>query len=687
MGSMDKKIRVNFSGDGAALLRDRISEKLKEFMGDYTDDVLVEYVIVLLRNGRDKEEARNELNVFLGDDSDSFVSWLWDHLATNLDLYVQPQETHTDEVARTNPTLVEQTGGNESRHMDSEPQKVKPDNSYRGRHKREWKDVVRDVSHQPPLRSSVVVNIHQEKKTLCNISRARRSPSPQSPQLKKRSQHDEQQHVKRDTVSQASSGAPRRLLQFAMRDAFRTLRPSGVVKEPSQKRLRSVVSTSTEDASLVDRPRRLQSIARVPNPMATVLKAVQEAAGVVKVKSSRSVFDRLGRDMDASLITEQVTEFRDAAFEDDKFEELNAIQVQNHSNYPQRSKYCGHSGPMNMTEHEAGLTSDLMSDDEGYDDTNVVDHRVMNVSQTGTSCRSKGEDSLMSKYSGAKDNDKSVSAANTSLKIVNISVNVNAWRHPHYQEPRDAVMDNQKSVQNNEKNAGKFGAKLMKEVSKPVSAGNGNRDDEKAKPAGDIHQEPQKPPSSASGSYTAGRPLEDADSRTIFVSNVHFAATKDSLSRHFNKFGEVLKVVIVTDAATGQPTGSAYVEFMRKEAADNGLSLDGTSFMSRILKVMKRSSSNQEANPITTWPRIAHCSPYAAGRFSRAAFPRGTPAAFRPQLHVKPGARSLQWKRDAQASPAESSAAVSGSSVVSPSARSLTYVRTEPKPDRNLGNA
>lgn len=121
---------------------------------------------------------------------------LWDHLATNLDLYVQPQETHTDEVARTNPTLVEQTGGNESRHMDSEPQKVKPDNSYRGRHKREWKDVVRDVSHQPPLRSSVVVNIHQEKKTLCNVSRARRSPSPQSPQLKKRSRHDEQQHVK-----------------------------------------------------------------------------------------------------------------------------------------------------------------------------------------------------------------------------------------------------------------------------------------------------------------------------------------------------------------------------------------------------------------------------------------------------------------------------------------------------------
>ncbi|KAI5603776.1 hypothetical protein POPTR_001G269200v4 [Populus trichocarpa] len=680
MGSVDKKFRVNFSEDGAALLRDRVSEKLKEFMGDYTDDVLVEYVIVLLRNGRDKEEARNELNVFLGDDSDSFVSWLWDHLATNLDMYVQPPETHADEVARTNPTLIEQTGGNESHQLDSEHENVKPDNSSRGRHKREWKGVARDVNQPPPLRSSVVDNIHLEEKTHGKASRARRSPSPQPPQEQKRSRHDEQQHVKRDAVSQATSGAPRRLLQFAVRDAVRTLRPSGSVKEPSRKRLRSVVSASTEDTSLVDRPRRLQSIARVPNPMATVLKAVREAAeDVVKVKSSGSVFDRLGRDMDASLITEQVAEFRDHAVEDDEYEDFNEIQEQTHSNYPRRSKYCGRAGTTNMTGHEAGLTTGLMSDYEVYDDSSPVGHRVMDVSQTGTYLGSKGKDSLMSNYNVAKDQDQSVSAANTSRKIVNISVNVNTWRPPHYQESRDTVMDNLKSVQDNEADAGSFGAQLMKEISNPVSVSNGN-----VKPAGDIQQEPQKPPSSASGSYTAGRPLEDADSRTIFVSNVHFAATKDSLSRHFNKFGEVLKVVLVTDAATGQPTGSAYVEFMRKEAADNALSLDGTSFMSRIVKVMKRSSSNQEASPVMTWPRISRGSSYAAGRFARTPFPRGTPI-FRPRLYVKPGARSLQWKRDAQGSPAESSAAFSGSSVVSPSARSLTYVRTEPKPDGNSG--
>lgn len=41
----------------------------------------------------------------------------------------------------------------------------------------------------------------------------------------------------------------------------------------------------------------------------------------------------------------------------------------------------------------------------------------------------------------------------------------------------------------------------------------------------------------------------------LVIKQVHFGATKDSLSRHFNKFGEVLKAVIVTDPATGQPSG------------------------------------------------------------------------------------------------------------------------------------
>lgn len=37
----DRTFRVNFSGDGVGKLRQGVKDKLKDFMGDYTDDTLV----------------------------------------------------------------------------------------------------------------------------------------------------------------------------------------------------------------------------------------------------------------------------------------------------------------------------------------------------------------------------------------------------------------------------------------------------------------------------------------------------------------------------------------------------------------------------------------------------------------------------------------------------------------------
>ncbi|EPS74010.1 hypothetical protein M569_00747, partial [Genlisea aurea] len=167
-------------------------------------------------------------------------------------------------------------------------------------------------------------------------------------------------------------------------------------------------------------------------------------------------------------------------------------------------------------------------------------------------------------------------------------------------------------------------------------------------------------------------PSEDIDSRTIFVSNVHFAASKDGLSRHFNKFGEVLKVVILTDSSTGQPQGSAYVEFMRKDAADLALSLNGTSFMSRILRVLKKSSAQPEVAAAAASqqqrPRIIRASPLPVPRIG--LIPRGG-LHHRGHVPVKRGsARSFQWKRE----PAADTGASSNSNF-GPT-RSLIYVRT-----------
>ncbi|KAM1026775.1 hypothetical protein EV1_039248 [Malus domestica] len=691
MGSVDRvddrTFRVNLTGDSVIKLRESVREKLKEFMGDYTDDTLVEYVIVLLRNGRGKEEAKNELNVFLGDDSDSFVSWLWDHLASNSDLHLQSQDSEIEDVSQRKTTSGDLIGKSDSYHLSSEPEREKSNNKVtRSRHNREWKGLARDEAEPPPFRSSEIGDIYVEDKSHSKVSRAK-SPSRQSAVQRKRIRSDEQHNTEREPVSQVKVDAPRRLLQFAMRDALTTSRQSNSATQPTLKRLRSVVSTPTVDSSLVDRPRRIQSVARVPNPMSTVMKAVAEAAeDVTRVKPSGSVFDRLGRGMEFSETSVPLASFRDAATEDVEFEDTVQLHEQTQLSYPARSEYGGQYVGNAMLESETGLASDFISDKEGFDDVNVMGRSVTDVSQIGTSGGSRVENSLMSRYNVAKnvddvmrlsrnkDHGQPIAAANSSHKIVNISVNVNTWKPPHSQEPREVVDDDWKSLQDSTAGVSKSGLHVMKENGSPVGASNGN-----ATPAADS----QKMLSSSTGLYVSGRPLEDADSRTIFVNNVHFAATKDSLSRHFNKFGEVLKVVIVTDSATGQPKGSAYVEFTRKEAADNALSLDGTSFMSRILKVEKRGAAHQEAAPGVMWPRVTRGSPFATARFGRSPFPRGMSGAYRPRPLIKPGARSLQWKRDTQATPGETGSPVTGSAVPSPTARSLTYVRTEPKPAGN----
>ncbi|XP_076929240.1 uncharacterized protein LOC143593513 [Bidens hawaiensis] len=581
MGSAadDLTFKIIFSRDGAARLRNRVKDKLKEFMGDYTDDTLVEYVIVLLKNGRCKEEARNELNVFLGDDSDSFVSWLWGHLQSNLNLYTQSKESRvTDEhVSKQKPV--------------SESVVIKSDTISKSRRVKDWKGVITEPAGPPPLRSAVIANIHSDD----DNNNLNRSSSSQPSIQRKRGRNvqtdhpDESSQVKRETVSKPTpGGATRRLLQFAVRDAVGTSRSASLTSEPSFKRLRSAVSTPTNDSSLEHCPPKIRSKA-----MAVAIKAVADAAhDVVKVKPSGNVFDRLGHTADASDTIDRVTDYG-----------------KHEADVP---AYSGqYVEDISMMEHDVGLNSNKP-------------HRVENI---------------------------------TVSDVANIYSNLN--------KPRGvSELDNQKLDAGNNSN--------------PVTVSNAN-----GVPITHVQSEVDQKSLSSIGVNPTGKSTEDEDSRIIFVSNVHFAATKDSLTRHFNKFGDVLKVLILTEPATGQPIGSAYVEFMTKEAAENALSLDSTSFMSRILKVVKKNSDQQLVAPVNAWACGARGSPYVASRFGRGSFARGgIPSAYRSHLPFKGGVRSFQWKRDAQ-NPSSDSIS-SPTAIPSPTtARSLTYVRTEVAKSKN----
>jgi Ni,Fe-hydrogenase III component G len=86
------KFTLDVSSQEAAELRAAVKTKLSELIGNDTDDVLVEYVVVLVSHGKQQSQAIVDLEAFLGDESTAFVTWLWDHLTTNKHLYMCTKE-------------------------------------------------------------------------------------------------------------------------------------------------------------------------------------------------------------------------------------------------------------------------------------------------------------------------------------------------------------------------------------------------------------------------------------------------------------------------------------------------------------------------------------------------------------------------------------------------------------------
>jgi|SRR5579872_4712726 len=71
--------------------------------------------------------------------------------------------------------------------------------------------------------------------------------------------------------------------------------------------------------------------------------------------------------------------------------------------------------------------------------------------------------------------------------------------------------------------------------------------------------------------------------KNIFVGNLNFGTTEDSLRSLFQSYGSVDRVNIVTDRDSGQPRGFAFIEMSVDSDGDkainalNGSDLDGRS--------------------------------------------------------------------------------------------------------------
>lgn len=147
-----------------------------------------------------------------------------------------------------------------------------------------------------------------------------------------------------------------------MRDALATSKPPNCSTEPSLKRLRSVVSASTQNSSDPDPARRIRSVARVVDPMATVMKAVAEAAeDAKKPKSGRSVFDRISNSTGFSETLDQHMVLGEVPPENEECRNFSKDQEPVQHQYTHSLDNNG-VYVENMTNFDTGLQPNILSD-------------------------------------------------------------------------------------------------------------------------------------------------------------------------------------------------------------------------------------------------------------------------------------------------------------------------------------
>lgn len=83
-----------------------------------------------------------------------------------------------------------------------------------------------------------------------------------------------------------------------------------------------------------------------------------------------------------------------------------------------------------------------------------------------------------------------------------------------------------------------------------------------------------------------------ADPKKLFVGNLPFSTTEESVSSLFSQYGEVVEAKLITDRMTGRSKGIAFVTFQTEEEANsaiealNGFELDGRSLVVNVARPM-----------------------------------------------------------------------------------------------------
>ena len=74
--------------------------------------------------------------------------------------------------------------------------------------------------------------------------------------------------------------------------------------------------------------------------------------------------------------------------------------------------------------------------------------------------------------------------------------------------------------------------------------------------------------------------------KKLYVGNLSYSTTEESLNALFSQFGEVVSAIVIKDRATGQSKGFGFVELADEAAADKAIEAqNGKEFEGRRIRV------------------------------------------------------------------------------------------------------
>lgn len=118
-----------------------------------------------------------------------------------------------------------------------------------------------------------------------------------------------------------------------------------------------------------------------------------------------------------------------------------------------------------------------------------------------------------------------------------------------------------------------------------------------------------------SSNHKNGSQFGDTTLTKVFVGGLAWETPKDTLRQHFEKYGEILEAVIISDKLTGRSKGYGFVTFKEAEAANKACEEPTVMINGRRANcnIASHGARRQRSSPAT--PPLSPLPPYTQGTY------------------------------------------------------------------------